>query len=689
MIDRRKFLERLAAASASGAIPLPIAKALAQPAKPGSGTIDDVEHVVILMQENRSFDHYYGTLPGVRGFADPRPVRLRGGTSVFHQPNPAGGDVLPFRMNAHTTSGQLLKSLDHSWKGDAARWADYDVWIADKTPMTMGYFNRSDVPFYHALADAFTVCDAYHASLHGPTNPNRMYLFTGTSGLAVGNAGAQSVHNADDGNWTGDASRDKPDFADVARWTTYAERLQEAGVSWRVYQEYDNFGCNSLAYFEQFRGLDPQSELYRRGRAIVPGSTRANAEATDGSHLVSALAADVAADTLPQVSWIVTPTKFTEHPEAPPAFGESLIARIIEALVANPEVWAKTALIINYDENDGFFDHVPAPLPATDRAMGLSTVDTRGEIYDGQAVGLGVRVPLIVVSPWSRGGWVNSQVHDHTSVIRFLERRFGVHEPNITPWRRAVTGDMTSMFDFADPDGSAMRAFPETDDYAARIAAVAKLPPPHVPERQRVPQQEPGRRPTRPLPYRLAVGDSIDRSGLTLRFANQGSAGAVFTVYAPGSGDAGPWFYTVEAGKTVSDRLPSLPTRGDYDLAVHGPNGFLREFAGNMTAEADGAPVAAVEEVQDGTLLVKLANRGRAPATLTVRAPTYGELAERAIALRPGDTRTLRIDPAPSDHWYDIVVADDASGFRRRFAGHVETGRASLSDPALEPGTRA
>ena len=441
MTDRRTFLAHIAALSAAGTLPAPIAQALAQPVGKRTGTLRDVEHVVILMQENRSFDHYFGTLPGVRGFADPRPVPLRTGKSVFHQPAPGGGDVLPFRMNSDTTSGQLLKSLDHSWKGNAKRWADYDVWIEDKTPMTMGYFTRSDVPYYHALADAFTVCDAYHASLHGPTNPNRMYLFTGTSGLAVGNAGKQAVHNADDGNWTGDASRDKADFPDVAAWTTYAERLQKAGVSWRVYQEYDNFGCNSLAYFKQFRGLDSDSELYQRGRAIVAGSTRENAEATDGSHLVSAFARDVQADTLPQVSWIVTPTKFTEHPEAPPAFGESLTARLIEALVANPEVWAKTALIINYDENDGFFDHVPAPLPATDRSMGLSTVDMRGEVYQGQSVGLGVRVPLIVVSPWTRGGWVNSQVHDHTSMIRFLEKRFGVHEPNITPWRRAVTGD--------------------------------------------------------------------------------------------------------------------------------------------------------------------------------------------------------------------------------------------------------
>ncbi len=198
----------------------------------------------------------------------------------------------------------------------------------------------------------------------------------------------------------------------------------------------------------------------------------------------------------------MAPTRFSEHPEAPPALGESLTDRLLEALTANPEVWSKTAFIISYDENDGFFDHMPGPLPATDRTLGLSTVDVRGESYEGQAVGLGVRVPLIIVSPWTRGGWVNSEVFDHTSVIRLIERRFGVLEPNISPWRRAVTGDLTSMFEFDDPDAAAIRGFPETADYAARMAASSKMPAPVVPASQALPRQEAGQRPARALPYR-------------------------------------------------------------------------------------------------------------------------------------------------------------------------------------------
>ena len=297
-------------------------------------------------------------------------------------------------------------------------------------------------------------------------------------------------------------------------------------------------------------------------------------------------------------------------------------------------------------------------------------------------------MPLIVVSPWTRGGWVNSQVHDHTSVIRFLEQRFGVHEPNIMPWRRAVTGDMTSMFDFADPDGSALRAFPPTDDYLAKIMAQAKLPKPEVPEEQSVPGQEPGRRPVRALPYRMGIEDRVRAKGLELSFANRGEAGLVYNVYAPGS-EAGPWFYTVEAGKRVRDRLPGMAASGAYAVSAFGPNGFLREFAGDMDAEAKGGPVVRVEELRDGGLLLKLANHGASPVTLSVAAPTYGEVGDSEVRLGAGEARSLRIDTAKSDRWYDLIVRVGEGGFRRRFAGYVETGAPGMSDPALDGRARA
>ena len=682
MSSRRGFLRFAGGAVAGSVMPGPIAQALALPARRGSGTIRDLEHVVILMQENRSFDHYFGTLRGVRGFSDPRPLQLPGGLSVFHQPRTPGSPevVTPFHLDAVATCAQSLPNLDHSWKASHEHWRWHDVWVSAKTELTMGYFTRKDIPFYHALADAFTICDAYHCSVFGPTNPNRMFLFTGTSGLAVSDAGPQVVVNpSEEPNETADPVNDADCF-DGYKWPTYAERLQAAGISWRVYQEYDNYGDNALAYFANFRGLDPTSPLYERGRAWAEGSNPDNAKTSNGEHLVAAFARDVAADTLPQVSWIVAPYKLCEHPSAMPAAGEDLTARLIAALVSNPEVWAKTALILNYDENDGFFDHVPPVVPPTGGAPGKSTVALDGELYQGVPVGLGPRVPMIVVSPWTKGGWVNSQVFDHTSVIRLLEARFGVVEPNITSWRRAVTGDLTSVFDFAASDRAPIAALPDASVLPARAMAQANLPPPQPPSSPTAPpRQEPGARPARPLPYAFDAWARPTSGGLDLTIANLGEAGAAFSVYPGSANTGGPWFYAVDAGKTLGDRLPGGQL--GYDFTLHGPNGFLRQFRGGRT---EAIEVSHRFDSAGGTLQVVLRNTNTEPVTVrTTNAYVPGR--ERNHRLAPGAEVTDLWRIASADHWYDvsIVVADDPR-FLRRLAGHFETGRPSRSDPALD-----
>ncbi|HEN47513.1 MAG TPA: twin-arginine translocation signal domain-containing protein, partial [Mizugakiibacter sp.] len=407
MVDksRRRFLTKSALAAATlaagQALPPVIRKALAVAPTRVKGTIEDVQHVVIFMQENRSFDHYFGSMRGVRGFGDPRPLGLPDGKPVWYQPvTPGSPDyVLPFHLNSADTSAQTMKDLNHDWKGSHQTWANHDAWVSQKTAMTMGYFQREDIPFYYALADAFTVCDGYHASLFGPTDPNRMFLFTGTSGLSVSETGKQAIANMHDDNNTADMARDHNQFKGYP-WTTYAQRLQKAGVSWKVYQEYDNYGDNTIQLFTAFRDLKRDSELYRRGRTWASGSTAANARASRGQHLVAAFEKDVRGGTLPQVSWIVAPYIMSEHPEATPAYGESLSARLLNVLAENPTVWSKTVFLINYDENDGFFDHVPPALPAIDPALGKSTVETTGEDYHGVPVGFGLRVPMLVVSPW-------------------------------------------------------------------------------------------------------------------------------------------------------------------------------------------------------------------------------------------------------------------------------------------------
>jgi phospholipase C len=405
------------ALAGAGALPLSLRKALAATlASPPRGRLSDIKHIVILMQENRSFDHYFGARPGVRGFADRAAIRLPGGKSVFYQPDPAHpqGYLLPFRLDTATTSAQGIPSTDHSWRTQHQAWAGgkMDAWVAAKGPLTMGYFTRDDIPFHWALADAFTICDRYHCSVLGPTSPNRLHMWTGMIDPA--------------GTGGGPVTDDSPAFNNVIlSWTTYPERLQRAGISWQVYQEEDNFDDNALAWFKQYGDAPTSSPLYQRGMIKQPAGTFED---------------DARNDRLPQVSWLVAPTAQSEHPDYFPAAGAEYIAQKLDAIASNPDVWAKTAFILCYDENDGLFDHVAPPTPPG---------GTPGEFASGLPIGLGFRVPALVISPWTAGGHVNSGLFDHTSLIRLIEARFGVREPNISAWRRRTCGDLTSVFRFS------------------------------------------------------------------------------------------------------------------------------------------------------------------------------------------------------------------------------------------------
>jgi len=676
---RRGVLGLGAAALAAEAFNATIARALAIPANGRTGTIRDVEHVVILMQENRSFDHYFGAMRGVRGFDDPRAITLPSGAPVWRQPDGRGGYIAPFHLDAKRTSAEGMHSLDHSWKGSHARWKNHDAWIAAKSAMTMGYFTREDLPFYYALADAFTVCDAYHSSIFGPTNPNRQFLFTGTSGLAAGQSGPLTVRNPLlELSSSPDIARDNGLFKGF-EWTTYAERLQAAGVTWKVYQEYDNYGDNALTYFKAFRGA-PDAALLERARSWPASSTRENADASRGEHLVAAFAEDINARRLPAVSWLVAPYIMCEHPTAGPSYGQSLTARLLEALVANPEVWAKTVFILNYDENDGFFDHVPPPIPAVGTALGGSTFAVNAETYRGEPVGLGPRVPMIAVSPWSKGGWVNSQTFDHTSVLQFLEARFGVAEPNITHWRRTVCGDLTSVFDFGSPDAGAV-SLPATAAYIANADATASLPAPTLPAAFAVVRQETGQRPARALPYDLNANCEVDalRRSVTVAIDNRGAVGAALSARGHA---AGPWFFTVERGERLRHELMADTDR--YDIALFGPNGFYRAYRGATAASAPRLGAELNYSRGDQTLHVLLRNIGSAPATYRLTSNAYGATPAFEATIAPGGTAMATLPLAHSARWYDFEVASPADpSFAQRFAGHIETGEPSFSDPLI------
>ncbi|MBR0560383.1 phosphocholine-specific phospholipase C [Neokomagataea anthophila] len=664
--NRRNFLRMGASIAAVGALPANLQAALAVAPHRKTGTLQDVEHVVILMQENRSFDHYFGCLRGVRGYGDPHAARLPDGDSVFAQKSAHGKTIMPFRMNTVHTSSACIASLDHSWKQNQTTWNEWDCWVPHKTEMTMGHFTREDIPYYYALAEAFTICDSYHCSIFGPTNPNRLFLFSGTNGLTHGFDGPQAITNIDDGNETADIRLENPHFSPF-QWVSYAEDLQKAGVSWQVYQEYDNFGDNPLASFVAFRGVKPGSWQYERGRRIVDGSNAQNAETSEGRFLLEAFERDVAKGTLPQVSWIVPSQALSEHPDAPPGFGEHLISRLMDVFSRHPEVWSKTVFILNYDENDGFYDHVPAPVPALTKAEGISTVSMAGESYRGVSVGLGPRVPAMVISPWSKGGRVNSELFDHTSVLRFLEKRFGVPARNITPWRRSVCGDLTSALDFSAHDSAWAKNLPNTDDYMPQTRHSCTFPHPEVPETPMMPKQEAGQRVACALPYRLTADVVLWEGREAVRVQNHGQVGAVFRLSGQGPARA----YTVGAGHEVDiDLVLGQP------FHVAGPNGFVRERAG-----AHGATLqVALREEHDAVVLS--VQTTSADMTSAVIEDAYGVMPSQRIAVERGRVTTHRVSVARSSGWYALAI-DDGRGGVLRFCGHVENGRASLSDPLI------
>jgi phospholipase C len=458
-IPRRGFLE--GAAAAALLLP-PFAGALAQTAR--TAKLSDIDHIIVLMKENRSFDHYFGSFPGVRGFDDPKAVQADG-SSLFRQADPRGRDgyILPFHLDTQQTNAQRLHDLSHAWTAQHASWnaGAMDNWIpahrkADgkSGPLTMGYLTRADLPFYYALADAFTICDGYHCSMFGPTDPNRFYLMTGTIDPAGGHGGP--AINNEGRRYT---------------WETYPQRLERAGISWRIYHELDDYGCNSCSYFAQFHDIPHKSELYKNAMRDRP---------------FYELLWDLKTGNVPQVTWIVPPSSVSEHPDYLPAAGEDHTNRILQALWSNPGLWAKTALIINYDENDGLFDHVAPPVPEP---------STKDEFVNGLPIGLGFRVPCLVISPYSRGGYVCSKTFDHTSVLRLIEARFGVEAANLSRWRRDTCGDLTAAFGFGEPPRLDVPKLPETEQ-ALQVAEenAMRLPRPDVPDQQSMPRQEPGPR---------------------------------------------------------------------------------------------------------------------------------------------------------------------------------------------------
>jgi phospholipase C len=749
--DRRQFLKFIGATALTSTLKSNIAKALDIPANNDTGTIQDVEHIIILMQENRPFDHHFGTLRGVRGFSDPRAVNINlpllSGTGtapvpVFLQqagatniaagfavpPNygnlggPADGvDVIPpFRVNPASISPGLTSlgltyfpGTDHSWSGSQASWdlGQYDMFPSQKGPIAMSYMIREDIPYHYALADAFTVGDAYFLSIMGPTNPNRCYLWTGcvgnvnylgsggTDGLGAGpvTANGLSINNA------------------YYVWKTFPEVLQAAGISWKIYQDLagvpfspdfgdgtdnsfaGNFTDNPVLYFNQYLTAAEGTPLFNHactGTGII--NTIPSSSAPEAAWLAWAeslfadFRSDVQSGKLPQVSWIVAPAGYCEHPDWPVNYGAWYISQIMDTLVSNPAVFSKTVFIINYDEADGSFDHMVPPCVPYTSAYGASTVSIENEIVTTSTpngpIGLGTRVPFLAISPWSKGGYVNSQVFDHTSVIQFIEKRFGVYEYNISPWRRAVAGDLTSVFNFATPNSSPV-PLPSTSGDLPSVnelegGSVNTFVPTLSEVFLGVPVQEKGIRPARALPYALDVRASVSTlyNTVTLTFINTGTAAAVFHVRSTNPADTAR-YYTVEPGKTLSDAWNIVDS--SYNLSVYGPNGFVRYFAGSSGSSAAILGVSSsYGTANGGSISWKITNLTPNDADVSVLDAYTGNSTTQH--LQSNQTFEGELSLAQFYAWYDLIVtvAEDAT-FQYRLAGHVETGQDSFTDPAM------
>lgn len=488
---RRELLKMGAAAGAAGLMSGPLfgcgaaRNAVAQ-ATGSCAKVTDIEHVVILIDENRSFDHYFGSYRGVNGFA--------ARSAAFQQPDPdntsasPAGVLLPFHLDTTKVNAACTHDITHDWIPQHQSWNNgaMNGFVTSRIPinagdaeLTMGYYTRADLPYYYALADAFTICDNYFCSVIGPTDPNRLYTMAASIDPAGTNGGPllQTLVT------------NRSSFYGKLTYTTMPEQLQARGISWKVYGAPGQtigsgiLSDNVLYYFKNYQ--DPSSVL---------------AKNAFGPQFPTDFLADVASNNLPQVSWIIPSVVTSEHPPSPSLFGELTVSAILTALTANPALWAKTAFFLTYDENGGFFDHV-APVTAPPGTAGeyvtaAAVPDPTVQGGISGPIGLGFRVPMLVASPFSRGGFVCSDLFDHTSVLRFLETRFGAEVPNLTAWRRATVGDVTSAFNFAGPDMS-VPSLPSTSaplsgdltQCANNLAGFSAYP---VPVTQTMPMQESG-----------------------------------------------------------------------------------------------------------------------------------------------------------------------------------------------------
>lgn len=817
--SRRDFIKNATvlagATSIWSSLPRSIQKAIHINPEPGS-TFYDAEHIVLLMQENRSFDHLYGTLQGVRGFNDPRAIRLPDNNLVWLQSNEKGQTYAPFHLNIKDTKATWMSSLPHSWQSqvDARNNGRYDNWLNAKRsgnpdyadmPLTMGHYNRKDLPFYYSLADAFTVCDQHFCSCLTATTPNRLFFWTGTIREQQQGDSPANVFNYD------------VDYGHPADWITFPEVLEANNISWKVYQnelsvgvgfegEEDdwlaNFTDNPLEWFSKYHvrflpshiqymkekaerlkkemssfsgnpdeikkrqtlldriesGLKmynsdnfdklPPFDQNLHNKAFVTNANDADyhklttLEYQDGGTQRKMLVPkgdalyqfreDVKKGNLPTVSWLVSSANFSDHPSTP-WYGAWYVSEVLDILTKNPEVWKKTIFILTYDENDGYFDHVQpftAPDP-TDKKSGFCSkgIDTtveyvtkeqadalKGKLQDPQRVspiGLGYRVPFVVASPWSRGGYVNSQVFDNTSVLKFMENFLtkktgkGIRINNISEWRRSICGDMTSIFRTYNGEEIQLPAFVNETSHFENIynAQFEKVPSDfilldagkiayvnnHPSDNNLFSRQENGIRKSCAIPYQIYADGKVNKQNnsfdITMKSGTEvfgdRTTGVPFTIYNLRNFSIRN--YAVAAGDELTD---TWNIKNNYHFTLYGPNGYFREFKGSagdpeISLKCEYERKRLNNKKPSGNIEFYLHNSQSHEYIIEIEDNAYkNKIVRKKLAGNSDESIQFSLDK--SHHWYDFSIRVKSHPlFLKRYAGHVETGEESFTDPFM------
>lgn len=777
-MNRRKFLEKssvlLAGLGTSSILHPAILKALS--IEPDAlSSFYDAEHIVILMQENRSFDHAFGTLKGVRGFLDKRAFIKPDGHSVFFQKNTEGKYAAPARLDLKNTKSTWMSSLPHSWtdQQQALNKGKFDQWLPAKEsgnkdykniPLTLGYYNREDLPFYYQLADAFTIFDQYFCSSLTGTTPNRLFLWSGTLRKQKNGKAKANVFNENI-----DYPKNKQ-----ADWKTFPEILEEQNISWRIYQNeislpkgmsgeqeawLSNFTDNPIEWFSQFnvkfsKGYhenipniinylkkeieknpnnkedyealiaelqedilkyhpDNYSKLSEKEKQLHEKAFTTNAKDPDywnletgedetGEKLIipkgdvlHQFRKDAENNSLPLVSWLIAPERFSDHPGSP-WYGAWYISEVLNILTKNPDLWKKTIFILNYDENDGYFDHV---LPFTPPKNPAQTIDMNGEdgaefvskeqeymfsdeVKDYERlegpVGLGYRVPMIIASPWTRGGFVNSEISDHTSVLKFLEnfikKKFNkdVTVDNISQWRRAICGDLTSAFNSSDTK------LPKIDylsqkEYAQTINSAKDKPVPNLKwyseneiNNSLLEIQERGMKPSNALPYDYWV----NLEGRKIVMENHCNTGVPLLLYDRKEFENEKFHYSYALFQ--KQKLSHVINSENYDYEVFGPNGFYRNFKGKNSPKVE---IKFMNDKNGAAFLI--VKRQDKDTIRLVLEDLYGKIKKEIKLMQPEEK--IEINLQKTKGWYDFKLTLAQNLWH--FAGRIENGKISISDP--------